>query len=152
LNGRLVKIILATLAVGILGFAGCAAPTAETSAIVRHVNATESATRAAVTKAAAVHGYHELTPGLFQKTILRQRDPILGLIPVDGEPQAALAFRVTYQTNETGTLVTVAPVMQFKHLTNDGYRERNLPVNSPDRAELVDMIDRIASEADYAKN
>ena len=120
--------------------------------IVRQAHATSDKLRAAVKKSAEEHGYREIAPDVFQKTIMRQRDPLLGLVPIEGEPQMALAFRASYQTNETGTLISVAPVLQLKHLTDGGYRERSLLSNSPDRGELVDMIDRITSELEYSKN
>jgi len=86
--------------------------------------------------------------GRFERVIMYEKDPVLGLVTVSDKAQVAIRFsmKVEAVTEKTSRL-TAFPVAAFRNPFSGNYSEKPLPPGGSDRAEVASLIDAAITDA-----
>lgn len=139
------------LAVAAMLVSGCATNPAGAPPIARFFDAKPEAARGALKSSLERGGYADRGEGVFRKTISKERDPLLAVVPTEGDnPALAIRAVLDVKANDNGTLVSVAPFTVVKMPFG---KESVGPLGAGDGeyAALVSLIERAAAEVKFGK-
>ena len=137
-------LLLASFALG-----GCATTTTPGAAkIVRFVPVSAPVVEAVATDAAKAHGYTQMKDGRWQWALFGKKDPVVGLIPVEGEASFSIRFSMLFEAvNDAATRIVVEPVIATKKFGSDDFNEKPLGPGYGGRPEIIAMLDNAVAEA-----
>ncbi|MBM3851599.1 MAG: hypothetical protein FJ399_00425 [Verrucomicrobia bacterium] len=133
-----------------LALAGCVGgPSAAEARIVRFVPVPAALVEAAATSEALARGFSRLPDGRWQWVVARKKDPILGVVAVEGDPPLVIRYALKCEAvTEEATRVVLEPVAALKTMLRADYRET--PLGAGARGELAAMLDVALAEAQAA--
>ena len=133
-----------------LALVGCATvQTLEASRIVRFVPVAASVIKPVAAEQAKIHGYTLQTDGRWQSTIISKKDPIIGLVSVQGDPTLAIRFAMTFEeVNTKATRLVIDPVIAIKKPFSSTYQERPLGTGDSERQKILAVVDATEAEAE----
>ena len=133
----------------VLALVGCATvQTPEASRIVRFVPVAASVVKPVAVEQAKIHGYTLQPDGRWQSTIISKKDPIIGLVPTQGDPTLAIRFAMTFEeVNPNATRLVIDPVIAIKKPASSRYNEIPLGTGDSERLKILAVVDATEAEA-----
>jgi hypothetical protein len=138
-----------------LTLGGCATISTDESAISRFVRVPAGELSKSVAETAAKRGFRSMDDGRFEKVIIYQKDPVLGLVTVSDKASLAVRFSMRIETvTEKTCRLTVFPVTAVRNPFSGNYSEKPLSPGGSVHTEITSLIDAAIADAlaEYEKH
>ena len=134
--------------------AGCMTITPEQSAISRFVRVPADELSKSVIEIAPQRNFRRMDDGRFEKVIMYEKDPILGVVTVSNKASLAVRFSVRVEpVTEKTCQLTALPVTALRNPFSGNYSEKPIPPGGGAHTEVAALIDAATAnaEAEYAR-